>query len=187
VCVLILCIFQFHVRFHALCCSVIFFCVSVPHWLTGCKTPNYLPACLLTHSFSVFFSSVCVFILCGIFQFHMCIQFHCFRSRHSFSSMCVFSFSAFFEFLVCFHCRYCQFQFRCVRFHSVYFSVPFRSILCVFSFSVFFMSVVLLLLIIIIGIRIRIIEICKAPTLRLKALNKHTHIMYIEMNFFYQK
>ena len=24
-------------------------------------------------------------------------------------------------------------------------------------------------------------EICKAPTLRLKALNKHTHIMYIEM------
>ena len=25
------------------------------------------------------------------------------------------------------------------------------------------------------------IEICKAPTLRLKALNKHTHIMYIEM------
>ena len=27
----------------------------------------------------------------------------------------------------------------------------------------------------------RIMEICKAPTLRLKALNKHTHIMYIEM------
>ena len=25
-----------------------------------------------------------------------------------------------------------------------------------------------------------ITEICKAPTLRLKALNKHTHIMYIE-------
>ena len=24
-------------------------------------------------------------------------------------------------------------------------------------------------------------EICKVPTLRLKALNKHTHIMYIEM------
>ena len=24
-------------------------------------------------------------------------------------------------------------------------------------------------------------EICKAPTLRLKALNKHTHIMYTEM------
>ena len=24
-------------------------------------------------------------------------------------------------------------------------------------------------------------EICKAPTLRLKTLNKHTHIMYIEM------
>ena len=24
-------------------------------------------------------------------------------------------------------------------------------------------------------------EICKAPTLRLKALNKHTHIMYIKM------
>ena len=23
--------------------------------------------------------------------------------------------------------------------------------------------------------------ICKAPTLRLKALNKHTHVMYIEM------
>ena len=26
-----------------------------------------------------------------------------------------------------------------------------------------------------------IMEICKALTLRLKALNKHTHIMYIEM------
>ena len=26
-----------------------------------------------------------------------------------------------------------------------------------------------------------IMEVCKAPTLRLKALNKHTHIMYIEM------
>ena len=26
-----------------------------------------------------------------------------------------------------------------------------------------------------------IMEICKAPTLRLKALNKHTDIMYIEM------
>ena len=26
-----------------------------------------------------------------------------------------------------------------------------------------------------------IMEICKAPTLRLKAVNKHTHIMYIEM------
>ena len=24
-------------------------------------------------------------------------------------------------------------------------------------------------------------EICKVPTLRLKALNKHSHIMYIEM------
>ena len=24
-------------------------------------------------------------------------------------------------------------------------------------------------------------EICKAPTVRLKVLNKHTHIMYIEM------
>ena len=24
-------------------------------------------------------------------------------------------------------------------------------------------------------------EICKGPTLRLKALNKHTHIMYTEM------
>ena len=30
-------------------------------------------------------------------------------------------------------------------------------------------------------------EICKAPTLRLKALNKHTHIMYIEMGKCYQK
>ena len=29
--------------------------------------------------------------------------------------------------------------------------------------------------------RIIITDICKAPTLRLKALNKHTHIMYIEM------
>ena len=26
-----------------------------------------------------------------------------------------------------------------------------------------------------------IMEICKAPTLRPKALNKHTHIMYTEM------
>ena len=26
-----------------------------------------------------------------------------------------------------------------------------------------------------------IMEICKAPTLRLKAPNKHTHIMYIKM------
>ena len=26
-----------------------------------------------------------------------------------------------------------------------------------------------------------ITDICKAPTLRLKTLNKHTHIMYIEM------
>ena len=31
-------------------------------------------------------------------------------------------------------------------------------------------------------IKIKIkMEICKAPTLRLKALNKHTHLMYIEM------
>ena len=29
-----------------------------------------------------------------------------------------------------------------------------------------------------------IMEICKVPTLRLKALNKHTHIMYIEMEMF---
>ena len=29
-----------------------------------------------------------------------------------------------------------------------------------------------------------IMEICKASTLRLKALNKHTHIMYIEMENF---
>ena len=28
---------------------------------------------------------------------------------------------------------------------------------------------------------ILIMEICKVPTLQLKALNKHTHIMYIEM------
>ena len=34
------------------------------------------------------------------------------------------------------------------------------------------------------GLIIIIMEICKAPTMRLKALNKHnvTHIMYIEMN-----
>ena len=32
-----------------------------------------------------------------------------------------------------------------------------------------------------------IIEICKVPTLQLKALNKHTHIMYIEMENFIQK
>ena len=30
-------------------------------------------------------------------------------------------------------------------------------------------------------------EICKAPTLRLKALNKHTHITYIEMENVIQK
>ena len=30
-------------------------------------------------------------------------------------------------------------------------------------------------------------EICKAPTLWLKALNKHTHIMYIEMENVIQK
>ena len=30
-------------------------------------------------------------------------------------------------------------------------------------------------------IMIIIMESCKAPTLRLKALNKHTHIMYIEV------
>ena len=30
-------------------------------------------------------------------------------------------------------------------------------------------------------------EICKAPTLRLKALNKHTHIMYVEMENVIQK
>ena len=32
-----------------------------------------------------------------------------------------------------------------------------------------------------------IMEICKAPTLQLKALNKHTHIMYIEMENVIQK
>ena len=32
-----------------------------------------------------------------------------------------------------------------------------------------------------------IMEICKGPTLRLKALNKHTHIMYIEMENVIQK
>ena len=30
-------------------------------------------------------------------------------------------------------------------------------------------------------------KICKAPTLRLKALNKHPHIMYIEMGNVIQK
>ena len=30
-------------------------------------------------------------------------------------------------------------------------------------------------------------EICKAPTLRLKVLNNHTHIMYIEMENVIQK
>ena len=30
-------------------------------------------------------------------------------------------------------------------------------------------------------------EICKAPTLWLKALNKYTHIMYIEMEYVIQK
>ena len=32
-----------------------------------------------------------------------------------------------------------------------------------------------------------IMEICKAPTLWLKALNNHTHIMYIEMENVIQK
>ena len=32
-----------------------------------------------------------------------------------------------------------------------------------------------------------IMEICKAPTLRLKVLNKHTHIMYIKMENVVQK
>ena len=32
-----------------------------------------------------------------------------------------------------------------------------------------------------------IMEICKAPTQRPKALNKHTHIMYIEMENVIQK
>ena len=32
-----------------------------------------------------------------------------------------------------------------------------------------------------------IMKICKVPTLRLKALNKHTHIMYIEMENVIQK
>ena len=40
---------------------------------------------------------------------------------------------------------------------------------------------------IIIIIIIIIMEICKAPTLRLKALNKHTHITYIEMKNVIQK
>ena len=35
--------------------------------------------------------------------------------------------------------------------------------------------------VIIIIIIIIIMEICKAPTLGLKSLNKHTHILYIEM------
>ena len=30
-------------------------------------------------------------------------------------------------------------------------------------------------------------ETCKAPTLRLKVLNKHTHIMYVRMEEVYQK
>ena len=30
-------------------------------------------------------------------------------------------------------------------------------------------------------VKVFIMKTCKAPTLRLKALNKHTHIMYIEM------
>ena len=32
-----------------------------------------------------------------------------------------------------------------------------------------------------------IMEVCKVPTLLLKALNKHTHIMYIEMENVIQK
>ena len=32
-----------------------------------------------------------------------------------------------------------------------------------------------------------IMDICKAPILQLKALNKHTHIMYIEMKNVTQK
>ena len=43
--------------------------------------------------------------------------------------------------------------------------------------------IIIIITIIIIVIIIIIMTICKAPTLRLKALNKHsvTHIMYIEM------
>ena len=37
------------------------------------------------------------------------------------------------------------------------------------------------------NIIIIIMEICKAPTLWLKALNKYTHIMYIEMEYVIQK
>ena len=43
------------------------------------------------------------------------------------------------------------------------------------------MDLILSILSPIIIIMIIIMEICKAPTLQLKALNKHTHIMYIEM------
>ena len=32
-----------------------------------------------------------------------------------------------------------------------------------------------------------IMELCKAPTLWLKALNKHTHIMYIEKEMLWEK
>ena len=32
-----------------------------------------------------------------------------------------------------------------------------------------------------------IMEICKAPTLRLKALNRHAHIMYIEWKMLSKK
>ena len=39
----------------------------------------------------------------------------------------------------------------------------------------------------IIIIIIIIMEICKAPTLQLKALNKHAHIMYIEMEMLSRK
>ena len=40
------------------------------------------------------------------------------------------------------------------------------------------MSIIFIIIIIIIII---IMEVCKAPSLRLKALNRRTHIMYIEM------
>ena len=49
------------------------------------------------------------------------------------------------------------------------------------QFFVTIHPILLLLLLLLLLIIIITMEICTAPILRLKTLNKHTHIMYIEM------
>ena len=61
-------------------------------------------------------------------------------------------------------CRICYLELRSISAIRHYLSEDVtKKLLCAFVLSIIIM------------------EICKAPTLRLKALNKHTHIMYIEM------